>query len=82
MDTAINIGSYILTGLGALIVALTGLAAGLRLLAPKTDSTLDDRALSFLDKVVSALRWVDEKLMALLGMVSRTDVARPTKPAP
>jgi hypothetical protein len=76
MDTAISVASVVLTVLGALVVVLTGLAGGLRLIAPKTDTTVDDRAVSFLDRAVAVIRWIDEKLLALLGMVTRAKVER------
>lgn len=76
MDTILSISGWVLTGIGALTVLLTGLAGALRLLAPKTKSDLDDRALGFVDKLVAGLRWVDEKLLALLGTVARAKVER------
>lgn len=80
MDTLISVAGWVLTGIGALTVLLTGLAGALRLLAPKTESDLDDRALTFVDKVVGALRWLDAKLLALLGTVARAKVERKVPP--
>jgi hypothetical protein len=80
MDMLINIAGWVLTLLGVLVVVLGGIAGGLRLLAPKTTSTLDDRALGFVDKAVAALKWVEQKLLSLLGLAAGGLARKPPAP--
>jgi hypothetical protein len=58
--------------------ALTGIIAGLALIAPLTSSDKDDKALA-------ALRWVEAKLIALLSVLlpgKTVEKKAPTPPSP
>ncbi len=76
MDKVSMVGEYALLVLGALVAVLGGLHGALALLAPKTESTVDDKALGFVDKVKAAVEWLAGKLAALLGGVTVSKVER------
>lgn len=61
-----KLGEGALLALGVVLAVLLGIRVALALLAPKTESDLDDRALGVVDKVVRALEWVRDKLLVLV----------------
>lgn len=65
MDTVLSIVNIVLLVLGAGVAALA-------VIAPATKSETDN-------KILAALRWVDEKLRAVLGLVVTSGVARKSK---
>lgn len=76
MDTVVNVVGYVSLGVTASLAALGGIHKALELLAPKTKTDLDDKALAGVSKAERALTWVSDKLLALLGAVTKTKVER------
>ena len=44
--------------IGAASVAALGIQGALELIAPKTESTVDDKALGFVGKLTAGLKWL------------------------
>lgn len=69
MDTALVLLGWVMTVLAALVALTGGVAAALKLVAPKTKTDVDDKLAAKAEWLVNGLKWLDDKLLKLLGVV-------------